>query len=108
MNDLLVQALVPAIVSLVVIGGGYLANRRLGISAGQKTLVETLQSEVEALQVRDTRRGLEFNECKRRLESVEESERRLKQEVFDLRTQLQATMLKVNRPRTRRTRTTDG
>lgn len=103
MESLLIQAVVPAVVSLIVIGGGYLANRKLGISSGQKTLVETLQAEVEALQNRDRRRDGEFQECKTRLEHVERSNDDLRDEVFSLRTELQ----KMKRPPTRRTRTND-
>ena len=104
METVLVQAIVPAIVSLIVIGGGFLANRRLGISTGQQTLVQTLQSEVAALQDRDTRREREFRECKERLEHVERANADLKDEVFELRTQLQRMTV---RPKTRRTRTDD-
>jgi ribosomal protein L29 len=107
MPDILIQAVVPGIVSLIVVGGGYWANRKLGISSGQKTLVETLQGEVVAYENKVNRLEVEFQACKSRLEDVEAVNADLKSEVFELRTQLQTMVLKVNRPRTRRTRTDD-
>jgi chromosome segregation ATPase len=107
MPDILIQAVVPGIVSLIVVGGGYWANRKLGISSGQKTLVETLQGEIVAYEGKVNRLEVEFVACKSRLEDVEAVNADLKSEVFELRTQLQTMVLKVNRPRTRRTRTDD-
>lgn len=105
MPDILIQAIVPGIVSLIVVGGGYLANRRLGISSGQKTLVETLTANVSALQARDAIREQEFKACKTRLEHVEADNADLKAEVFELRTDLQKAM--ARRARTSRTRSND-
>ena len=107
MNDLITTILVPAVVSLIVIGAGAWSNRKLGIGSGQRTLVTTLQGEVAALKARDERREREFDACKERLEHVEQSNDDLRGEVFQLRTQLTTLVLKASRPRTRRTRTDD-
>lgn len=93
LNQLVISGGIP----LVIVGAGYFANRKLGIASGQRTLVEVLQGEVEALQTRDKRRQDEFSECKGRLMAVEESERRLKAEVFQLRTDLTAALLRMDR-----------
>ena len=104
LNQLLTSAGIP----LIIVGAGYLANRKLGIASGQRTLVEVLQGEVAALQSRDKRREDEFKECKGRLFAVEESERRLKAEVFELRTAYQNLLIKLERPKTRKTRRDDA
>ena len=107
MDPLIVQGLVAGGVSLTVVAAGYFANRKLGISSGQKTLVETLQGEVVAYENKVNRLEVEFQACKSRLEDVEAVNADLKSEVFDLRTQIQTMVVKANRPRTRRTRTDD-
>lgn len=108
MPEWLTQLLITGGVPLAIVAGGYFANRKLGIASGQRTLVETLQGEVEAYQDKVNRLDGEFAACKTRLVAVEESERRLKAEVFQLRTELQNAVLKMNRPRTRRTRSDDS
>lgn len=105
MPEWIIQLLISGGVPLVIVGAGYAANRRLGISTGQKTLVETLQSNVAALQERDAIREREFKACKLRLEHVEADNADLKQEVFELRTDLTKAM--ARRARTTRTRKTD-
>lgn len=99
MNDLLTNVLVPAAVSLVVIGGGYVANRRLGIATGQQSLVKTLQDNVSALKDENSRIKAEMAACKTRLEDLESVVEDLKAENFDLRTELTKTLLTT---RTRR------
>ena len=109
MEPLIIQALVAGGVSLTVVFAGYLANRKLGISSGQRTLVETLQSTVTAQNNEITRMRVEFDGCKARLNDVEAVVAHLRQENFDLRTDLTKRLLEATkpRPRTRRTRTDD-
>jgi uncharacterized coiled-coil protein SlyX len=98
----LLNVVVPGAVSLLVIAGGYFANRKLGISAGQRTLVETLQGTVAAQREEMVRMKSEFADCKGRLEHVEETVRDLKQENFDLRTDLTNALLLTRTPRRKR------
>jgi FtsZ-binding cell division protein ZapB len=108
MPEWLAQILVTGGVPLLIVAGGYFANRRLGISSGQKTLVETLQGEVAALKERDKRREDEFQGCKSRLEHVEQVNEDLKDEVFKLRTELTKLVMQQRRSRTTRTRKDDA
>ena len=109
MEPLIIQALVAGGVSLTVVAAGYLANRKLGISSGQQSLVATLQGEVSALKDRDVRREAEFQGCKVRLAHVEQIVEDQKAEIFQLRTDLTKQLIEATRPRprTRRTRTDD-
>jgi septal ring factor EnvC (AmiA/AmiB activator) len=88
--DALLPVLVPAIVSLIVVGAGYLANRRLGIAPGQQQLVITLRGLVDAQGERIDMMAKEFGECKTRLERIETLKEDLEQEVDDLRTELRS------------------
>ena len=83
------NVVVPGVVSLTVIAGGYFANRKLGISAGQQTLVETLQGTVAAQRQKIDDLQQAFDVCKERLEHVEQSVKDLKDDNFQLRTDLQ-------------------
>jgi chromosome segregation ATPase len=113
MPDWALQLLITGGVPLAIVAGGYFANRKLGISSGQKTLVETLQGTVAAQKTEIDRAARQITEmrgvietCKARLEHVESDNAELKQEVFDLRTDLQKAMSR--RPRTTRTRRDDS
>ena len=75
---------------------------------GQQTLVQTLQGEVVAYERKVNRLDSDFKACKTRLEYVERQNRELKDDVFQLRTDLTNALLKIERPRTRRTRRDDA
>lgn len=107
MPEWMTQVLVTGGVPLLIVAGGYFANRRLGISSGQQTLVQTLQGEVTAYERKVNRLDSDFKACKTRLEYVERQNRELKDDVFQLRTDLTNALLKIERPRTRRTRSDD-
>ena len=79
---------VPGIVSLVVMGAGYFANRRLGIAPGQQILVKTLQDTVTIMGQKMDVLAEDFKTCKVRLEVLELEKRELDQTVDDLRSDI--------------------
>lgn len=95
----LLNVVVPGVVSLIVIGGGYLANRKLGIASGQQVLVTTLKGEVQVYEAKVNRLEAEFVGCKARLEDLEAVVENLKAENFELRTDLTKRLLTTRRRR---------
>ena len=79
---------VPGIVSLVVMGAGYFANRRLGIAPGQQILVKTLQDTVTIMGQNMDVQEEDFKTCKVRLEVLELEKRELDETVDDLRSDI--------------------
>ena len=95
----------PVLGSAAVVLGGYVANRKLGISEGQKTLVSTLKDEVAALKTRDDRRDREFEACKTRLAHVEQVVEDQNREIDRLRDELMNQLAVATKPRRRTSRT---
>ena len=78
----------------IVVIGGYFANRRLGLTEGQRSLVSTLKDQVAALENDLKRVKVDKDECFERLERAEQTISDLRDEVFQLRTAITNKFLK--------------
>lgn len=94
MPSFIAEGVIPAVVSLVVVAGGYLANRRLGIAGGQQILVSTLKDSVKALTDKVGLLEAEQAACKKRLADVEQSE-------YELTLKADKLISEINRLRSR-------